>query len=57
MLIFDVSPFLNNGLTLEIFDSFGNIPVESVWLINNANGLIRKYFAYLSNLFDILSQP
>ena len=47
LLIFDVSLFLNIGLTLEDFNLFGNIPVESVWLINNVSGLIRKAFAFI----------
>ena len=55
--MFDVIPLLNNGLTLEIFNSLGNIPVDSGWLINKVNGLISKSVAYLSNLFYILSQP
>ena len=52
-----LSPFLNNGLTLATCNASGKIPVSEDWFIIIVNGLEISHFIDLSSLFDTSSLP
>ena len=53
----DLSPFLNIGMTLAIFNSAVNMPVLKIWFIIIASGFNRLFCKVLICFVDKLSQP
>ena len=48
-------PFLYIGITLDIFNTSGKIPVSTIWLIINVKGLMITVLMDLKIVFDIPS--